>query len=81
MNYYGAMTVAEIPEGFSAFLKAALRQVPEDAPYRGPRTWQEGAYAYACRWEGDLGHFRGDEQIWLAGQVIYTLDFHGGAIQ
>lgn len=80
MNYYGTMTVAEIPAGFSPFLKAALLRVPADAPYRGPQAWQDGPFAYSCRWEGEPRHFRGDEQIWLAGRLIYTLDFHGGVI-
>jgi hypothetical protein len=81
MNYYGTMTVAEIPDGFSDFLKAALRQVPADAPYRGPALWEEGRYRFTCSWEGSLAMFRGEEEIALDGQVVYRLYFHGGMIR
>lgn len=80
MNYYGAMTVAAIPDGFSPFLKNALLQVPPGAPYRGPAEFQQGRFTYACRWEGSPAAFRGEETIALDGQVIYRLDFHGGQI-
>lgn len=80
MNYYGTMTVDTIPAGFSEFLKSALLQVPPEAPYRGPAVYQDGEYAYTCRWEGTLESFRGEEMISLDGQMVYRLDFHGGKI-
>jgi len=80
MNYYGTMTVAEIPEGFGDFLKLALRHVPADAPYRGPAHFEEGCFSYFCRWQGDPAFFSGDESIALDGQEIYVLKFHGGII-
>ena len=81
MNYYGTMTVESIPDGFSDFLKHALRQVPLDAPYRGPERVEQGAFRYDCRWEGDITMYRGEETISLDGQVIYRLYFHGGGIR
>jgi hypothetical protein len=80
MNYYGTMTVAEIPSGFSDFLKLALRNAPEEAPYRGPANLIEGSFGYLCQWEGSMEMFRGQEQITLDGQEIYRLYFHGGKI-
>lgn len=80
MNYYGSMTISEIPDGFGDFLKLALRQVPEDAPYRGPTRFEEGQYTYFCRWQGNLERFSGDESITLDGKEIYVLYFHGGTI-
>jgi hypothetical protein len=80
MNYYGTMTVAEIPDGFSEFLKFSLRQAPAEAPYRGPASFVDGRYSYACRWEGSLEMVRGDEQIFLDGEEIYRLYFHGGRV-
>lgn len=81
MNYYGTMTVETIPDGFSDFLKFALRQVPLDAPYRGPERAERDDFCFDCRWEGDIAMFRGEETISHNGQVIYRLYFHGGAIQ
>jgi hypothetical protein len=80
MNYYGTMTIETMPDGFPDFLKLALRNVPEEAPYRGPSTYQEGKYAYTCQWEGTTGCFKGEEVVTMDGQVIYTLSFHGGKI-
>jgi hypothetical protein len=80
MNYYGTMTITSIPDGFSAFLKQALRQVSASAPYRGPEHFEQGPFTYTCRWEGDLQHFWGQESIALDEQIIYTLNFHGGEI-
>ncbi len=82
MNYYGTMTVGEIPDGFGDFLKLALRHVPAEAPYRGPASFQseDGHFSYACHCEGDLACFKGEESIALDGQVIYILNFHGGQV-
>jgi hypothetical protein len=80
MNYYGTMTIKGIPEGFSDFLKLALRNVLPEAPYRGPELFKEGGFAYSCHWEGTPALFHGNETISLDGQVIYTLAFHGGKI-
>jgi hypothetical protein len=80
MNYYGSMTCESIPDGFSAFLKQALRQVPAEAPYRGPEYFEQGPYTYICRWQGSPHRFHGQEEILLNGQSIYILFFHGGEI-
>jgi len=80
MNYYGSMTVPEIPDGFSDFLKLSLRAGEASAPYRGPEKVEQGPYGYVCRWEGDLRWFRGEEEIFLDGKLVYRLYFHGGAI-
>ena len=81
MNYYGTMLVEVIPEGFGAFLKQALRQVSQAAPYRGPEHYEQDSYAYACSWSGGLKCFEGRESISYEGQLIYTLSFHGGGIR
>lgn len=81
MNYYGTMTIDSIPDGFSEFLKFSLRQVPVEAPFRGPALVEQGSFRYDCRWEGDVAMFRGEETISLDGQVIYRLYFHGGGIR
>lgn len=80
MNYYGTMTVPEIPEGFGDFLKKAILQVPSEAPYRGPAFFQEDRFTYACSWQGDLAFFTGSESISYDGKEIYKLVFHGGVV-
>jgi hypothetical protein len=81
MNYYGSMTIANVPQGFSRFLKRALLHLSADAPFRGPPSFAEGDFTYTCRWAGSLRRFQGEETITLVGQTIYTLWFHGGIVE
>jgi hypothetical protein len=78
MNYYGRMVSADIPSGFSQFLKLALRNVPAEAPFRGPARFTDGDFSYRCAWSGNLGCFQGEEWIDLREETIYRLVFHGG---
>ena len=78
MNYYGWMETAEIPTGFSEFLKHSLQKVPVEAPFRGPAEFSEADYSYGCKWTGNIGCFQGEEWIDLGGERIYRLVFHGG---
>lgn len=79
MNYYGR--TATFPEGFSAFLKAALREPAPEAPYRGPARFEQGDFLYLCRWEGTPESFRGDEEIHYRGEQVDWLLFHGGTVR
>ncbi len=81
MNYFGWMLVDHIPDGFGEMLKAALRQVPAEAPFRGPATVRQGHFEYHCAWSGNLRSFVGQEEIRLKGKKIYALEFHGGEIR
>lgn len=81
MNYYGRMLIPHIPDGFSDFLKSALRAVPTEHPYRGPEIYKDGAYQYLCSWKGNIEYFTGEEKIYYSNQLIYELDFHGGKIE
>ena len=81
MNYYGRLLVEAEPEGFGKFLKKALRQAPQEAPFRGPSSLQEGRFEYRCNWVGELFWFDGKEEIYLDGNKIYELMFHGGTVE
>lgn len=81
MNYYGRMVRKDIPEGFSPFLKAALLQVPEARPFRGPEKFSDDGFVYRCSSEGSLTQFNGEEEILLNGDLVYKLMFHGGEIK
>ena len=78
MNYCGRV----IGEDFSGdFLKEALKNVPEDMPYRGPEKYSEGYHDYSCEVSGNSEWFQGREVICLRGAVIYECFFHGGMIK
>jgi hypothetical protein len=81
MNYYGKMLIDEVPDGFSKCLKGALKNVPFDSPYRGPEHFKYDRFEYKCRWKGDINSFSGDEEIFMDGEVIYRLKFHGGTLR
>ena len=78
MNYVGRVT----GDHFSGdFLKEALLHVPEEEPYRGPRDYENGDYAYHCDADGSFEWFQGRETIEYRGQQIYECRFHGGLIE
>lgn len=77
MNYSGRL----IGEGFSGdFLKAALYQVPEEYPFRGPIRYQEGDYTYHCIITGDVEWYQGYEEIFYVDRKVYECYFHGGIV-
>jgi len=77
MNYVGRV----IGDGFSGdFLKEALSHVPEENPYRGPSEYSSENFTYKCKVDGDFNWFTGYEEIFLSGNKIYELYFHGGAV-
>lgn len=78
MNYTGRVT----DEGFSGdFLREALSQVSESLPYRGPRRYENGAYAFAMDVEGAFDWFNGAEKVLRNGETVYECRFHGGAVK
>ncbi len=77
MNYSGRV----VREGFSGdFLKEALLLVSSEMPFRGPLSYQNGAYCYRCETEGDMDWFFGREVILKDEVLIYEALFHGGSI-
>jgi len=78
MNYVGRV----LDESFSGdFLKEALARVTPDLPYRGPRLYINGDFAYHCRVEGEPDWFEGSEEIFCRGRKVYECRFHGGSIR
>ena len=63
------------------FLKAALRTVPSDAPYRGPGTFSRGDLRYYNRYLGNPNRFTGVETISREGTHIFKLHYSGGLIK
>lgn len=84
MSYYGGVLPGSREEqiaGMPPFLKAALREVSLEAPFRGPETFQEGEYHYGNKIHGDLLSFHGTETIRLQRQAIYQLHYSGGLVE
>ncbi|MCL2322745.1 MAG: DUF5680 domain-containing protein [Oscillospiraceae bacterium] len=78
MNYAGRV----LSEKFSGdFLKEALLNVQEDAPYRGPERYENGLYLYKCEVKGDFNWFNGLEEIFYDDVLVFECVFHGGIIK
>jgi hypothetical protein len=84
MSYYGGVLPGSSENqlaGMPPFLKAALREVPLAAPYRGPASFQQGEYSYENEIHGNLLSFHGTEIIRINAQDIYKLHYSGGQIE
>ena len=62
-------------------LKAALRDVPLEAPFRGPKFYKFSGYQYENEYQGDLSSFHGTEIIHVNEQIIYRLNYAGGMVE
>lgn len=81
MNYRGYITDKTVGEEYVyTFLKQALREVTEDAPFRGPAQLTAGEYQYIMEFSGDPDSFAGSEKIYYGKRIVYKLFFHGGII-
>jgi hypothetical protein len=82
MNYYGRTEKPLITQKeLIVFLKEALAQVTEEAPFRGPTLFTQGELTYTHYASGSVKAFAGTEAIAHNGTIFYTLAFHGGNIE
>ena len=81
MSYAGGLTVhldtAQAIRPIYAFLRAALRQVSEQHPYRGPQHVEEIPYRYTHQPHGSFESFWGVERITQHDEEVYTLHYSG----
>ncbi|MGL5151933.1 MAG: DUF5680 domain-containing protein [Clostridium sp.] len=80
MNYSSKNLTANIPSGFSYFLRNALSNATTDNPFRGPNYFEENDFVYECTYTGDIASFIGEEIVRYNGEIIYKLSFHGGEL-
>lgn len=84
MSYAGGINEGIDPDdtpGIYEFLTAALRRVPEDAPFRGPDVFNQGELYYQNRILGKLKRFSGIESIAFRDVPIYQLHYSGGLLK
>lgn len=81
MNYRGHILDKIISEKtVYDFLKQALMEVSESAPFRGPAKFSIGDFQYASEFSGNAADFSGAERIYFKSNEIYELCFHGGVV-
>ena len=63
-----------------SFLREALRLVPGEQPFRGPREFASGAFIYQTDVNGTIERFEGREEIFVNESLRYALIFAGGRV-
>lgn len=80
MVYYGWIIKGVDPDPVYAILRGALKAMPVDAPFRGPKKFAEGEYTYENSWTGDIARYSGEEQITQGQKIIYHANYMGGLV-
>ena len=80
MVYYGWVEEGVKTSSVYKVLRNALKQMPEDYPFRGPEEYKEGEFTYTNTWEGEVDRFAGEEQITRGGKLIYKANYLGGLV-
>lgn len=80
MVYYGWVTDGMETNSIYAILRSALKQMPQDAPFRGPKEFIEDGLKYLNSWAGDIERYSGEEQITQNGKLVYKANYFGGLV-
>jgi hypothetical protein len=80
MVYYGYIEVGVPAETIYPILQKALRQMPREAPFRGPKEMKEGNFQYHNQWNGTIEKFSGKETISLNDRTVYEASYIGGVV-
>lgn len=80
MVYYGRVMEKVNPDTVYKVLRNALKRMPKDHPYRGPKRYEEGASVYTNTWTGTLKNFSGKEMITQDEKTAYEATYIGGLV-
>jgi len=80
MVYYGWVAEGTATDPIYAILRSALKAMPEDAPFRGPKEFKEGDLIYSNTWTGDVDRYSGEEQITQGEKLLYKANYMGGLV-
>lgn len=80
MVYYGWVEEGQETDPVYKILRGALKQMPQEAPFRGPAKYQEGEFTYTNTWNGDVERFEGEEKITQGEKLIYQANYRGGLV-
>jgi len=80
MIYYGFVKESIKPDLVYAILKKALMKMPKEAPFRGPKKFEDSGLLYLNKWVGDVKNYSGEEQIFQGEKMIYKANYMGGLV-
>lgn len=78
MVYYGSDS--QEVEGVIPFLRNSLSHMPSDFPTRGPKEYSDNDFLYRNSWDGDIEQFKGKEEIFYKGKIVYSAEYSGGLV-
>jgi len=80
MVYYGWVEEGVDANSVYGVLRNALKQMPADYPFRGPKELIDGEFKYSNSWKGDVSRYSGEEQITQGDKLIYKANYMGGLV-
>jgi len=80
MVYYGWVKEGIDPNPVYSILRNALKNMPEDAPFRGPKEYKENNFIYTNSWSGDIEKYSGEEKIIQNNTLFYKAHYMGGLV-
>ena len=82
MVYYGLVhkLVPDVNKVYNILIDA-LKLIPEDKPYRGPKKYNSGDLSYRNSFTGEVDNFFGEETITKNGEEIYKARYIGGFVK
>ncbi len=80
MVYYGQVKKDNNFGEVYEVLQNALKQIPENKPYRGPEKYTENNLEYNNSYEGEVDNFYGTEIIKSNNEIVYQAKYIGGLV-
>lgn len=80
MVYYGWVVEDTNPDMVYKVLRNALKNMPEDAPFRGPKEFKQDNYKYSNNCKGDIEKYSGEEEINYNKNLAYKAFYRGGLV-
>jgi len=83
MNYFGRIIQPEKISSSQAgeVIRQSLTRMYQTGRFLGGFMYSVNEFTYKDQNEGDPLYFTGRESIEVEGQVVYSLDYHGGLIK
>ena len=80
MVYYGWVEQGTDPNPIYEVLRGALKNMPKQGPFRGPKKFFLGELHYLNKWQGDVDSYSGEEKIFQGKKLLYQANYRGGLI-
>ncbi len=80
MVYYGLISHGISVNPVYAMLRNAFKNMPEDAPFRGPKKIKSGKLIYSNTWKGTIEQYNGEEHITQERLIVYKANYMGGLV-